>query len=174
MVELETVDDYGDLVKTGKSGEIVLRGPMVFKGYWNLEKDNEYTFRDGWHHTGDLGRIDKDGYLWYHGPSATKELIKPGGENVYPAEVEKVILEHPAVEEVSVIGVPDPEWGEAVKAICVLKEGALMAENDLIQFVAARIARYKKPKYVVFTSKLPKNEAGLIDRQKVKADYGKI
>ncbi|MCK4823556.1 AMP-binding protein [bacterium] len=174
MAELETVDDYGNVLKTGTSGEIVVRGPMVFKGYWNLEKDNEYTFRDGWHHTGDLGQIDKEGYLLYGGRSPTKELIKPGGENVYPAEVEKVILEHPLMEEVSVIGVPDPKWGEAIKAICVLKEGELMAENDLIEFVAARIARYKKPKYVVFTSRLPKTEDGLNDRQKIKAEYGKI
>ena len=172
MVEVEIVDDYGNIMETGKSGEIVIRGPMVFKGYWNLEKDNEYTFRDGWHHTGDKGHLDKDGYLWYVGRMAEKELIKPGGENVYPAEVEKVILEHPLVEDVSVIGIPDKQWGEAIKAICVLKQGKSLGENELSEFVAARIARYKKPKYVVFTSGLPKTEEGLIDRQRVKADYG--
>jgi acyl-CoA synthetase (AMP-forming)/AMP-acid ligase II len=100
------------------------------------------------------------------------ELIKPGGENVYPAEVEKVILEHPMVAAASVIGVPDPQWGEAIKAICVLKEGARLAESELIEFVGARIARYKKPKYVVFVPGLPKNENGMTDREKVKADYG--
>ena len=173
MVEVQIIDDYGNIMETGKSGEIVIRGPMVFKGYWNLEKDNEYTFRDGWHHTGDNGHLDKDGYLWYVGRKAEKELIKPGGENVYPAEVEKVILEHPLVEEVSVIGIPDKQWGEAIKAICVLKQSESLAENELVEFVAARIAWYKKPKYVVFVPNLPKTEDGLIDRERVKADYGK-
>ncbi|MDY7038673.1 MAG: AMP-binding protein [Thermodesulfobacteriota bacterium] len=171
VADVEIVDDHGKLVETGKPGEIVVRGPMVFNGYWNLEKDNEYTFRDGWHHTGDMGRFDEEGYLWYTGRKPDKELIKPGGENVYPAEVEKAILEHPLVEEASVIGVPDEQWGEAIKAICVLKKGASLAEADLIEFVADRIARYKKPKYIVFVSSLPKSKDGLIDRSKIKADY---
>jgi acyl-CoA synthetase (AMP-forming)/AMP-acid ligase II len=174
MAEIEIVDDYGNVLIAGTSGEIVVRGPMVFKGYWNLEKENEYAFRDGWHHTGDNGYLDKDGYLWYVGRKAEKELIKPGGENVYPAEVEKVLLEHPLVEEALVIGVPDKQWGEAIKAICVLKQGESLAEKDLIEFVATRIARYKKPKYVVFVPRLPKDESGLNDRQKIKAEYGKI
>ena len=170
--EVEIMDDWGRRMKTGQTGEIVIRGPMVFKGYWNLEKDNEYTFRESWHHTGDLGRFDSDGYLWYLGRKPEKELIKPGGENVYPAEVEKVILGHPLVSEVSVIGIPDEQWGEAIKAICVLKKEEGLTENELIEFVAARIARYKKPKYIVFVPNLPKTENGLIDREKVKAKYG--
>lgn len=173
MAEVEIIDDHGEMLEAGKSGEIVVRGPIVFKGYLNLEKDNEYTFRDGWHHTGDLGRFDTEGYLWYTGRTPAKELIKPGGENVYPAEVEEAILEHPAIEDVAVIGVSDSQWGEAIKAICVLKQGESLTEHELIEFVATRIARYKKPKYVVFTLKLPKNQDGFIDRQKVKADYGK-
>jgi len=173
MAEVEIVDDYGNILETGKSGEIVIRGPMVFKGYWNLEKDNEYTFRDGWHHTGDKGHLDKDGYLWYAGRKAEKELIKPGGENVYPAEVEKAILEHPSVKESVVIGVPDSQWGEAIKAICVLKDGESVTEAEIIEFVAGRIARYKKPKYVVFVPDLPKTEGGIIDKERVKEDYGR-
>jgi len=173
LVEVEIVDDYGNIMGTGKSGEIVVRGPIVFKGYWRLEKENEYTFREGWHHTGDTGYFDEDGYLWYKGRTPTKELIKPGGENVYPAEVEKAILEHPLVEEGVVIGVPDPQWGEAIKAVCVLKKGESMKETDLIEFVSSRIARFKKPKYVVFVSNLPKKENGLIDRDDVKVKYGK-
>jgi len=172
--EVELVDEWGKFVMTGEVGEIVIRGPMVFKGYWNLEKDNEYTFREGWHHTGDLGHFDEDGYLWYRGRKAEKELIKPGGENVYPTEVEKVILEHPLVLEVSVIGVPDEQWGEAIKAICVLKGEGKLTENELIDFVASRIARYKKPKYITFVQNLPKTKDGLIDREKVKAIYGNI
>lgn len=173
LVEVEIVDDYGNIVGTGKSGEIVVRGPIVFKGYWRLEKDNEYTFREGWLHTGDMGRFDEDGYLWYLGRTPAKELIKPGGENVYPAEVEKVILEHPLVEEVVVIGVPDPQWGEAIKAVCVLKKGKVLEKTELIEFVASRIARFKKPKHIVFVSDLPKKESGEIDRNKVKTDYSR-
>jgi acyl-CoA synthetase (AMP-forming)/AMP-acid ligase II len=169
--EIEIMDEYGNILDVGKTGEIVVRGPMVFKGYWGRDEDNAYTFRDGWHHTGDLGCLDPEGYLWYKGRKSEKELIKPGGENVYPAEVEKVILDHPMIQETSVIGVPDKQWGEAIKAVCVLKQGKGLTENELIDFVAARIARYKKPKYVVFVPSLPKTPDGLIDRQRIKADH---
>jgi long-chain acyl-CoA synthetase len=104
---------------------------------------------------------------------AEKELIKPGGENVYPAEVERVILEHPEVADVSVIGVRDLEWGEAIKAVCVLKTGSSLTPQGLIDFVASRIARYKKPKHVAFVPALPKAQDGSTDRQKVKAEHGK-
>jgi long-chain acyl-CoA synthetase len=166
-------DDYDNEVYVGTPGEICVRSPMVFLGYWGRDKDNEYTFRNGWHHTGDIGRFDENGYLWYVKRKAEKELIKPGGENVYPAEVEKVILQNPAVAEVSVIGVRDAEWGEAIKAVCVLKPGRSLAKQELIDFVAARIARYKKPKYVEFVPVLPKTQDGSIDREKVKAEHGK-
>jgi len=170
--EVEIVDDHGRTVELGKSGEIVVRGPMVFKGYWNLEMDNKDTFRDDWHHTGDMGYLDADGYLWYVGRSPKKELIKPGGENVYPAEVEKVILGHPMVLEVAVIGVPDPEWGEAIKAVCILKKGESLVEAELIEYVGTRIARFKRPKHVVFVSSLPKTQNGSVDRERVKSLYG--
>ncbi|MBW2181906.1 MAG: AMP-binding protein, partial [Deltaproteobacteria bacterium] len=123
MAEVQLVDGEGNFVETGEQGEIVVRGPVVFNGYWNLDEDNAYTFRDGWHHTGDMGKFDEEGYLFYTGRKPEKELIKPGGENVYPAEVEKTILEHPLVEEVSVIGVPDSKWGEAIKAKKKKKKG---------------------------------------------------
>ena len=161
----------GALLGPGEVGEIVVRGPMVFCGYWNRDEDNRTTFRGGWHHTGDLGKLDADGYLWYAGRAPEKELIKTGGENVYPAEVEKAILEHPKVEQVAVIGVPDSEWGEAVKAVCVLSEGVMEGE-ELAEFVANRIARYKKPRHVVFVPSLPKRADGSIDRDKVKALHG--
>jgi long-chain acyl-CoA synthetase len=166
-------DDYDNEVPVGTPGEICVRSPMVFLGYWGRDKDNEYTFRNGWHHTGDIGRFDENGYLWYVKRKAEKELIKPGGENVYPAEVEKVILQNPAVAEVSVIGVRDLEWGEAIKAVCVLKPGISLTKQELIDFVASRIARYKKPKYVEFVPALPKTPDGPIDREKVKAEHGK-
>ncbi|MDQ7782076.1 MAG: AMP-binding protein [Desulfomonilaceae bacterium] len=172
FTEVEIVDEAGNRTAPGTSGEIVTRGPMVFRGYWNLEQETAYTLRDGWHHTGDMGRLDEDGYLWFEGRAPEKELIKPGGENVYPAEVEKAILEHEAVKETVVIGVPDAKWGEAIKAVCVLEEGACLTGQELIDFVAGRIARYKKPQHVVFVAELPKTESGAADRKQVKAVHG--
>jgi len=169
--EIRIVDENGTPRRPGETGEIAVRGPLVFSGYWNRDGDNRHTFRGGWHHTGDMGRIDADGYLWYVGRSPEKELIKPGGENVYPAEVEKAILEHPGIAQAAVIGVPDPEWGEAIKAVCVLSAGSMEAA-ELIEFVAGRIARYKKPKHVAFVADLPKKGDGSVDREKVKALYG--
>ena len=165
-------DDLYHPLEVDGTREIVVRGPMVFQGYWHRDEDNAFTFRNGWHHTGDLGRIDADGYLWYAGRAPGKELIKPGGENVYPAEVERAILEHPALAEVAVIGVPDTEWGEAVKAICVLKAGHALNADALIEFVGGRIARYKKPKHVVFVQALPRTAADIVDRDAVKAEHG--
>lgn len=165
------VDDEDRPVPHGTTGEIVVRGPMVFSGYWNCEADNAFTFRGGWHHTGDIGRFDAEGYLWYMGRSPAKELIKPGGENVYPAEVERALLEHPAVDQAVVFGVPDAQWGEAVQAVCVLKPGHAMAAEELIEFVGGRIARYKKPKHVVFAVELPRTASGGPDRVATKARH---
>ena len=172
LAEVRLVDDYDRPVPVGQVGEIVMKGPMVFKGYWNLPEENEYTFREGWHHTGDTGRFDEEGFLFYAGRKAEKELIKPGGENVYPAEVEKVILQHPAVEKTVVFGVPDPKWKEGIKAVCQLKEGESLESKALIDFVGERIARYKKPQYVEFVSEIPLSEDGSPDRAKVKEQYG--
>jgi len=172
MGQVQLVDDYDRPVATGQTGEIVMKGPMIFKGYWNLPEDTAQTFRQGWHHTGDLGRFDEDGFLWYAGRKPEKELIKPGGENVYPAEVEKVILEHPAVEQTVVFGVPDPKWKEGIKAVCRLKAGQDLAPQELIDFVGERIARYKKPQYVEFVADLPLLADGTPDRTKIKALCG--
>jgi len=172
LADVRIVDEHDQPVKTDKIGEITVKGPMVFKGYWGLPEDNAYTFRDGWHHTGDLGRFDSDGFLFYAGRKAEKELIKPGGENVYPAEVEKVILLHPAVAKTVVIGVPDPKWKEGIKAICILKKGQILESKELIGFVGERIASYKKPQYVEFTENFPLTKDGIPDRAKIKELYG--
>jgi len=172
LAEVRLVDDYDRPVPVGEVGEITMKGPMVFRGYWNLPEDNEYTFRNGWHHTGDQGRFDEDGFLWYAGRKAEKDLIKPGGENVYPAEVEKAILEHPLVEETVVFGVPDPKWKEGIKAVCLLKEGERLESRELIEFVGERIARYKKPQYVEFVDTFPRLDDGSPDRAKIKELYG--
>lgn len=170
--DVKIVDDNDAPLPNGQTGEITMQGPMIFKGYWNLEADTAHTFRNGLHHTGDLGQFDEDGFLWFKGRKAEKELIKPGGENVYPAEVENVVLQHPAVEKTVVFGVPDPKWKEGVKAVCQLKTGASLTPVELIEFVGERIARYKKPQYVEFTDALPLLENGMPDRQKVKAMFG--
>ena len=173
MTRVAIFDDLDREVPAGEQGEICVRSPSVFLGYLNLEKDSAYTFRNGWHHTGDRGRIDEAGYLYYCGRNPEKELIKPGGENVYPAEVEQVILSHAHVEQVAVIGVPDAQWGEAVLAVCVLKKGCDLRDTELIEFVASKIARYKKPKHVLFVDDLPKKANGEIDREAVKKLYAK-
>jgi acyl-CoA synthetase (AMP-forming)/AMP-acid ligase II len=172
MTRVAIFDDMDREVSNGVQGEICVRSPAVFLGYWNLEADTAHTFRNGWHHTGDLGRIDKEGFIWYGGRKPEKELIKPGGENVYPLEVEKVILDQGDVEMVSVIGVPDVQWGEAIKAVCVLKPGRSLEPQALIDFVASKIAHYKKPRYVVFVNSLPKTKEGKIDRDQVKKTHG--
>ena len=172
LMDVRLVNDQDDPVPVGEIGEIAVKGPMVFNGYWNLPEETAQAFRGGWHHTGDLGRFDEDGFLWYAGRKAEKELIKPGGENVYPAEVEKAILEHPAVEKTVVFGVPDPKWKEGIKAVCQLQPGQTLAAQELIKFVGSRIASYKKPQYVEFVAELPLLKNGEPDRAKVKEMYG--
>ncbi len=169
---LAVVDGDDRPLPAQQTGEIVLRGPTVFKGYWNNAAATAHTFRNGWHHTGDMGYFDDDGFLWYAGRAPEKELIKTGGENVYPAEVENVIRQHPDIVAVVVIGVPDPQWSEAIKAVCVRRDGGSVTGAEIAEFVGAQIARYKKPKHVVFVDELPKNAKGEIDRAAVKAAHG--
>ncbi len=171
LANIRIGDDLDQILPPGETGEILVRGPLVFQGYWNADDLNAHTFREGWHHTGDLGMIDADGFLFFKGRKAEKELIKPGGENVFPAEVEKVILQHESVEAVCVFGVPDPRFGEGIKAVCSLKTGHTLTKDDLIKFCGSRIAGYKKPGYVEFINALPRTEDGTIDRGKIKADH---
>lgn len=137
-------------VDLGIDGEIAVKGPTVFLGYWDVEKQQPFKPTDPWHRTGDMGRIDKDGWLWFTGRAAHKQLIKTGGENVYPAEVEQVLLDHPAIQEAFVFGHPDEKWGESVHAVCALKKGLSVTSDELMSFVLGRIARYKCPKSFVF------------------------
>jgi acyl-CoA synthetase (AMP-forming)/AMP-acid ligase II len=174
LANVAILDDEDKPVAIGEVGEIAVRGPTVFKGYWNCDADTAFTFRNDWHHTGDQGAFDAEGYLWYKGRSPAKELIKPGGENVYPAEVEREIAAHPAIAEVVVLGVPDAQWGEAIKAVCTFKAGQTATAQQVIDFVGGRIARYKRPKYVEFVGAMPKTAAGAIDRAKVKEAHGSI
>jgi acyl-CoA synthetase (AMP-forming)/AMP-acid ligase II len=172
LVSLSIVDEFDRERASGETGEIVVRGPLVFRGYWNNPEITRHVFREGWHHTGDLGQLDEQGYLFFKGRKAEKELIKSGGENVFPVEVEKTLLEHPGVGEAVVIGVPDSRFGEGIKAICVLQEGADASAKELSDFVAGRIAGYKKPRSMEFVSSLPRKEDGSVDREEVKRLHG--
>jgi long-chain acyl-CoA synthetase len=168
---IRCVDELGEDVPVGEPGEIVVQGPLVFLEYWRDPDATDYAFRDGWHHTGDIGKFDGDGYLYYVGRKPEKDLIKSGGENVYPEEVERIIRELPQVSAVSVIGIPDPKWGEAVKAVVELEPGAELTAEEITEAVASRIASYKKPRHVDFVEDLPRDPSGEIDREAVKAAH---
>jgi acyl-CoA synthetase (AMP-forming)/AMP-acid ligase II len=170
--QVRVVDDYDREVPVGTPGEIVVRGPLVFQGYFDQPDVTAYTFRNGWHHTGDVGRLEADGYLHYVKRKPEKELIKPGGENVYPAEVETVIVQMREVSAACVYGVPDPRWGEAVKAVVEVAGGARPTAQQVSDFVGERIARFKRPQVVVFTEALPRAADGSVDRDAVKARWG--
>ena len=167
LCRVRLVDDHDREVAAGTPGEIVVRGPIVFQGYDGQPDVTAYTFRDGWHHTGDVGRFDDAGNLYYVKRKPEKELIKPGGENVYPAEVETVIMTIEGVTGVCVFGVPDPKWGEGIKAVIETARRDLTADR-VREHVAERIARYKRPGYVEFTAILPRKEDGGVDREAVK------
>jgi acyl-CoA synthetase (AMP-forming)/AMP-acid ligase II len=168
-IEVKTVDAAGRENKPGEVGEIVIRGGVVMKGYWNKPEATAAAIRDGWFHTGDAGYFDAEGYLYIH--DRIKDMIVSGAENIYPAEVENALFGHPAVADVAVIGVPDDKWGEAVKAVIVLKPGAVLRAEDLIAFARARIAGYKVPKSVDFVAALPRNPSGKILRRELREAY---
>jgi long-chain acyl-CoA synthetase len=172
LCRVRLVDDYDREVPAGTPGEILVRGPIVFAGYDGQPEVTAHTFRGGWHHTGDVGRFGDDGTLYYVKRKPEKELIKPGGENVYPAEVETVIMTLDGVSAVCVFGVADPKWGEGIKAVIETPRRDLTA--DIVRdHVGARIARYKRPGYVEFTAALPRRDDGGVDRDAVKERWGK-
>jgi acyl-CoA synthetase (AMP-forming)/AMP-acid ligase II len=141
------------------------------KGYWRNPAATAAAIRNGWLDTGDMGYLDDNGYLFIMDRS--KDMIISGGENIYPREIEEVLIRHPAVREVSVIGVPDAKWGEAIKAVVALVPGQTSTQNELIAFCKEHIASYKKPKSVDFVEKLPKNNYGKILKRELRATYWK-
>lgn len=168
---LQLVDDLGKAVPAGEVGEIAVRGPLVFLGYDGQDEVNEYTFRRGWHHTGDLGRFDDEGRLHYVARKPEKELIKPGGENVYPAEVEAVLVQLDGVRRACVFGIPHERWGEGIQAVLEVDDGVEWTLDQVRAFVGEHIAGFKRPHVVETTSALPETEDGAIDRAAVKAKY---
>src|SRR5438094_7670238 len=172
LCQVKVVDEYDREVPVGAPGEIVVRGPLVFQGYFGQPDVTAYTLRNGWHHTGDVGRFDADGYLYYVRRKPEKELIKPGGENVYPAEVETVIMQMDGVGGVCVYGIPDAKWGEAIKAVVEVKAAGRYTAQQVSDFVASKIARFKRPHVVAFADVLPRTADGAVDREAVKAKWG--
>jgi fatty-acyl-CoA synthase len=158
-VELAILDAAGNKLPTGEVGEIATRSGSNMAGYWNLPEATARTLdADGWLRTGNAGYMDQDGYLYIH--DRIKDMIISGGENIYPAEVESAICDHPDVAEVAVIGVPDEKWGEAVKAIVVMKSGKTATSSDIINFTRERIAGFKTPKTIDFIEALPRKRVG--------------
>ncbi|HWP60620.1 MAG TPA: AMP-binding protein [Candidatus Acidoferrales bacterium] len=165
-VDLRIVDENGNPLGVGEIGEIVCRSPLATHGYYKNPAATAASFRDGWFYTGDLGRFDDEGYLYVVGRK--KDMVKSGGISIYPVEIEGVLYSHPAVKEAAVIGVPDPNWGEAVKAVIVPKDGARIAAADLISFCKERLAAYKVPKSVELVPALPHTEIGKVNKAELK------
>ncbi|MBR0972634.1 MULTISPECIES: class I adenylate-forming enzyme family protein [Bradyrhizobium] len=170
VVQVRTVDEAGQDVATGEIGEIIVRGDTVMSGYWQNPDATASTLRDGWLYTGDMGAFDAHGFLTLKDRS--KDVIISGGTNIYPREVEEVLLRHEAVAEVSVIGRPHPEWGEEVVAVVVPVTGKTVARDELDQICNAWIARFKRPKHYYVTGELPKNSYGKIVKTELRTLLG--
>lgn len=167
--QIRIIDDKGQDMPANQVGEILYRSGSVMKGYWKNDEATAKTIIDGWFYTGDAGYLDEEGYLFIH--DRIKDMIVSGGENVYPAEVENALFSHPAIADVAVIGVPDEKWGEAVKAVVVLKPGANANQDDIISHARKHIAGYKVPKSVDFTDALPRNPTGKLLKRELRAPY---
>jgi long-chain acyl-CoA synthetase len=160
VVDLETGEKE---VPVGETGELILKGPQVMKGYWNRPDETAETLRDGWLYTGDIAKMDEDGYTYI--VDRKKEMILAGGYNVYPREIEEVLYEHPAVLEAAAIGVPDEYRGETVKVFIVTKPGHQLTAEEVVEYCRGKLARYKVPKYVEFRSELPRTIIGKVLRR---------
>ena len=168
-VEVRCVDEHDNELPAGVAGEVVVRGDIVMPGYWNEPAASAETLRNGWLHTGDIGMFDAHGYLFLL--DRAKDLIITGGNNVYPREVEEIIVQHPAVANAVVVGIPHPYWGEALHAVILLHPGAAASADEIIRHCGNSLAGYKKPKSVEFVTELPVSGYGKVLRRAVRERY---
>ena len=164
-VELKIIGQDGKEVEVGQIGEIIARGPQIMKGYFKDPKTTAKKIKDGWYHTGDLGRFDEDGYLYVLGRA--DDMVISGGLNVYPSEVETVLLNHPKVQEAAAIGIPDAKRGQVLKAIVVLKRGETATRREILSFCKERLASFKMPRQLEFKDSLPKSSIGKIVKRQL-------
>ena len=169
VVEVRVVDEEDNPVEPGRVGEIVARGKNIMMGYWKNPELTAKTIKDGWLHTGDMGTMDEEGYIYLVDRKA--DMIISGGENIYPKEVEDVIYGHWAVQECAVVSAPDEKWGERVLATIVLKAKCHTTEQEIIAYCHEKLAGYKCPKHVEFVDELPKTAVGKISRRAIKKRY---
>ncbi|QRM27271.1 acyl-CoA synthetase [Microvirga sp. VF16] len=167
-MQVSIQDEQGHELASGETGEICVCGPAVFAGYYNNPEANAKAFRDGWFRTGDLGHVDREGYLYITGRAS--DMYISGGSNVYPREIEEKILTHTDIAEVAILGVPDRTWGEVGVAVCVLKPAADVGENELLAWMEGKVARYKLPKRVFFWEALPRSAYGKITKKDIRAE----
>ncbi|MDB5861580.1 MAG: hypothetical protein JWQ76_5269 [Ramlibacter sp.] len=168
--EVRLVDDHDQDVPAGEPGEIIYRGGVMFRGFWNDMPATMQALRGGWVHSGDIGRFDEDGFLYI--VDRKKDMVISGGENIYTREVEQALVQHPAVLEAAVIGIADARWGEAVRAVVVLRAGSRLSEQELVDHCRTLIAGYKKPRSVVFAAELPKLHNGKVDKNRIRVLHG--
>jgi long-chain acyl-CoA synthetase len=168
LCRIVDIEDGETDLPPGECGELLVKGPQVMKGYRGKAEETEKTLKDGWLHTGDVARMDEDGYFYI--VDRIKELIISGGYNVYPRDIEEVVYSHPDIYEAAVIGIPHPTRGEAAKVIAVLKEGKEMTQRELIDYCAGRLAKYKLPTKVEFRESLPKSAVGKILKRVLKEE----
>jgi fatty-acyl-CoA synthase len=167
--QLLVVDQHDRPVSPGIAGEIVARGPTLMRGYWKRKAESSEALRGGWMHTGDVGRLDDNGYLYIL--DRIKDMICSGGENIYPCVVEAVLYTHPAVADAAVIGVPDDKWGETVKAIVVVRAGMTTSAEELSEFCRGRLAGFQRPRSVEFVDTLPRNASGKVLKHVLREPY---
>ena len=169
-VEIRVVDHQDNDVPAGEVGEVIARGPNVMKGYWNRPEITAEVLRGGWMHTGDLGAMDEEGFLYIL--DRKKDMIKTGSENVYSPEVESALCAHPSILEAAIIGVPHSTWVETIRAVVVTRPGTTLTESELIDWCRGRLTRFKCPTSVAFTDTLPKGGTGKVQKNVLRERFG--
>jgi acyl-CoA synthetase (AMP-forming)/AMP-acid ligase II len=167
--EVCVVDEHDRPLPHGTIGEIIARGPQLMRGYWNRPEESAAALRGGWMHSGDAGIIDDEGYVYIQ--DRVKDMLVSGGENIYPRVVEEVLFQHPAIADAAVIGVPDAQWGETVKAIVVLRQGARATGEEIIDFCRSKLGGFERPRSVDFVEALPRNPSGKVLKRVLREPY---